>query len=73
MRLANRKHSFSLTVLTMVALALVTAGETRGERLPIKPYSLVEGLPHGQITRIKQDSQGFIWFCTGGGITRFDG
>jgi len=43
------------------------------ERLPIKTYTTVDGLPHNSINRIAKDSRGFLWFCTGEGLSRFDG
>lgn len=68
-----KQRSVSLIVSAMIALALVLASEARGERLPIKSYSVAEGLPDESVGRIMQDSQGFIWFCTVIGISRFDG
>jgi ligand-binding sensor domain-containing protein len=66
-------RSVSLIVLPAIALALFLASATRGERLPVKSYSLADGMPHGQVASIMQDSQGFMWFCTWHGISRFDG
>jgi signal transduction histidine kinase/ligand-binding sensor domain-containing protein len=43
------------------------------ERLPLKPYTTTEGLAHNEINRIFRDSRGFLWFCTGDGLSRFDG
>lgn len=43
------------------------------ERLPIKTYTVAEGLLRDTVRKIKQDSRGFLWFCTGEGISRFDG
>jgi ligand-binding sensor domain-containing protein/two-component sensor histidine kinase len=45
----------------------------RAERLPIKTYTTADGLAHNSINRIVKDSQGFLWFCTAGGLSRFDG
>ncbi len=73
MRLVKSKQRSTLIVSAMIALALVLAIEARGERLPIKSYSVVEGLPQELVNGIMQDSQGFIWFCTALGISRFDG
>jgi ligand-binding sensor domain-containing protein len=67
------QSSVFLIVLAFIALGLVLTAAARGERLPIKSYSLAEGMVHGQITTMMQDSQGFIWFCTYQGISRFDG
>ena len=47
--------------------------ELRAERLPLKPYTTADGLAHNNILRIVRDSGGFLWFCTAGGLARFDG
>ena len=43
------------------------------ERLPIKPYTVADGLPNNVINKIVRDSRGFLWFCTSEGLSRFDG
>ncbi len=43
------------------------------ERLPIKTYTVADGLLRDSVTRIRHDSRGFLWLCTVGGISRFDG
>jgi ligand-binding sensor domain-containing protein/two-component sensor histidine kinase len=43
------------------------------EQLPIRTYTTADGLPRNRINRIVQDSHGFLWFCTGEGLSRFDG
>lgn len=53
-----------LTTLATCALA---------QRLPIKSYSVVDGLPNNVIHKVVRDSRGFIWFCTAEGLSRFDG
>jgi ligand-binding sensor domain-containing protein/signal transduction histidine kinase len=45
----------------------------RAERLPIRSYTTADGLPHDWVNRIVRDSRGFLWFCTFGGLSRFDG
>jgi signal transduction histidine kinase/ligand-binding sensor domain-containing protein len=41
--------------------------------LPFKSYSTSDGLAHDRVSRIVRDSRGFLWFCTGEGLSRFDG
>jgi PAS domain S-box-containing protein len=43
------------------------------ERLPFKNYTTGDGLAHDSVFRIVRDSRGFLWFCTGEGLSRFDG
>lgn len=38
-----------------------------------KHYQTQQGLPHNAVRSIMQDSRGFIWIGTRGGLTRFDG
>ena len=45
----------------------------RAERLPIKSYTTADGLANNAVNRILRDSRGFLWFCTGEGLSRFDG
>jgi ligand-binding sensor domain-containing protein len=57
-------------------LALVIGMYTpsvRGEGLPIRTYNTTDGLPQDAIQRIMQDSHGYMWFGTTGGLSRFDG
>jgi hypothetical protein len=54
---------------------LVTAytGNLVAQSFPFREYSVVDGLPQSQATKIVQDSRGFIWIITRNGLSRFDG
>jgi ligand-binding sensor domain-containing protein/signal transduction histidine kinase len=54
----------TLTTLATCALA---------QRLPLKAYSVADGLPNNVINKIVRDSRGLLWFCTAEGLSRFDG
>lgn len=41
--------------------------------LPVRTYTTADGLPHNRLKRIRVDREGFLWFCTTGGLSRFDG
>ncbi|HQU85833.1 MAG TPA: two-component regulator propeller domain-containing protein [Pyrinomonadaceae bacterium] len=56
-----------------LCLVLIFVSTTNAEQLPIKKYTTADGLPRDKVTRIRQDSRGFLWFCTSEGISRFDG
>jgi signal transduction histidine kinase/ligand-binding sensor domain-containing protein len=43
------------------------------ERLPIKTYTAADGLTYEVTRRIVADRHGFLWFCTRGALSRFDG
>jgi ligand-binding sensor domain-containing protein len=55
----------------ILLLALCSSGQA--ERLPLKNYSIADGLASDSVLRIKRDSHGFLWFCTVDGLSRFDG
>lgn len=46
---------------------------SKAELLPVKTYTVADGLLRDSVFKIKQDSRGFLWFCTLEGISRFDG
>ena len=52
---------------------MLLTGSVLAERLPVRSYSTADGLAHNNINRIVRDSQGFLWFCTPNGLSRFDG
>jgi signal transduction histidine kinase/streptogramin lyase len=54
-------------------LVLTWATIGHGERLPVRTYTVADGLLRDTVYKIKQDSRGFLWFCTAEGISRFDG
>ena len=55
------------------ALACLAAAPARAERLPVKTYTAADGLQRDEVSRVRRDSRGFIWFCTSEGVSRFDG
>src|SRR5882672_1267441 len=71
MQLEVRKQSSALVLLLGWLLLVAVPG--RAEQLPIKTYRTADGLAQDNITRIVRDSRGFLWFCTGEGLSRFDG
>jgi len=56
-------------------LILLVAGAifAKGQVPLLRHFSTKDGLCSNSIYRIKQDSQGFLWFCTDQGISQFDG
>ena len=60
-------------VLGLVAVLLGYGSVPHAERLPLKSYSTADGLAHDTVRRIVRDTRGFLWFCTDGGLSRFDG
>lgn len=67
-----RKLIPRLVLFSLILFGLL-ASSARAEQLPVKTYTIADGLARDYINRIKLDSHGFIWFCTAEGISRFDG
>lgn len=70
---ALRRFSWRLGAPAWTALAFLFCSVAEAERLPVKTYTVADGLLRDNVARIKQDSRGFLWFCTVEGISRFDG
>ena len=62
---------FRLILSSICILLLVSL--VPAARLPIKTYTVADGLLRDNVYKIKQDSRGFLWFCTAEGLSRFDG
>ena len=44
-----------------------------GQKNFVSYLSVEEGLSQNEVTDVIQDSKGFMWFATRGGLNRFDG
>jgi signal transduction histidine kinase/ligand-binding sensor domain-containing protein len=62
-----------LFVLAAAVCTLVPAGRATGELLPLRSYTTADGLAHDRVKRIAVDRDGFVWFGTLEGLSRFDG
>ena len=43
------------------------------QRLPFKTYTIEDGLAQSVVYKVFQDSKGYLWFGTQGGVSKFDG
>lgn len=57
----------------LVLLILCFVPAVLGKHLPVKIYTSADGLGSSFIDWLYRDSQGFMWFCTRDGLSRFDG
>src|ERR671931_563020 len=73
MKVGDTKAAACLRVISALGLMLMVWQITEAERLPIKTYTIADGLAHNVINKIVRDSRGFLWFCTREGLSRFDG
>lgn len=58
---------FGSTIILFFPLSLFA------ERLPVKTYTVADGLAHGFVNSIYQDRKGFLWFGTLEGLSLFNG
>ena len=65
--------NYRLLPLLLIIIILLLPALSRAERLPIRTYSVADGLANNVINKIVRDSRGFLWFCTADGVSRFDG
>lgn len=56
-----------------VIFFLMAVGDLTAQKLFMKRYTTMNGLPNDQVFTICQDGMGFIWFGTAAGLTRYDG
>jgi hypothetical protein len=75
--MSNPSVSISRTVsqntLRLFLLLLCAPFVARAELLPLKTYTVADGLANNVINKIVRDPRGFLWFCTNEGLSRFDG
>lgn len=57
----------------MAAGVLLCAGALRAQQFGFTQYTPKEGLAQSQVRCIAQDNEGYLWFGTLGGVSRFDG
>jgi len=70
----NGSAAHQVWLLSLILGCFLLAPDfVRAEQLPIKTYTTADGLAEDNVTRIVRDSRGFLWFCTGEGLSRFDG
>src|SRR5690606_13640183 len=59
--------------LFWVLLFLITAGNLSAQQILFRNYSVEQGLCSNTVWCISQDNQGYMWFGTKNGLSRFDG
>src|SRR5947209_9828763 len=52
---------------------LLTAASAFGQQLPIRWYTVRDGLAFSDVLALFQDSRGYLWVGTFDGLSRFDG
>lgn len=64
---------YSIRVGLFISLILISSIDLHSQTYPFKHYSTADGLAHAVVRKVFQDSRGFLWFGTHGGINRYDG
>jgi signal transduction histidine kinase/ligand-binding sensor domain-containing protein len=54
-------------------LLLLVSGVITGQEYSVQYYTTSMGLTENEVRDITQDRDGFLWFATGNGVSRFDG
>ncbi len=73
-RLPDRSCRARRAIVVLASLGLLAIPlPAHAERLPVKQYTIADGLLHDRVNCVVQDSHGFLWFCTAAGLSRFDG
>ena len=72
-RIAHGRGRTGRLAVAATVLVVALASDGAAEQLPVKAYTVENGLAHNRVKRIVQDSRGFLWFCTADGLSRFDG
>lgn len=65
-------YLFSITFL-MTPLSMQGKSNTKNNIYKFDHISLEHGLPHNYVTDIFQDSHGYMWFATEGGLAKYNG
>lgn len=62
-----------MTRILILLLFLIANVNSFGQQYSFLQYSLKEGLPQSQVRSIFQDSRGYLWIGTLGGVAKFNG
>jgi len=64
---------FSRILIIVLLAALVTRPAVFSQTFPFKTYTTADGLAQSAVSCFFQDSRGYMWFGTWGGLSRYDG
>ena len=59
--------------LLLLLLLILTGITCHAQELAYRQYTVKDGLPGSIVYQCLQDRNGFIWFATNQGVSRFDG
>ncbi|MFN0006721.1 MAG: two-component regulator propeller domain-containing protein [Planctomycetota bacterium] len=62
-----------MLVRAAAVLALWSVANVGAQELPVRTWNVRDGLVQSRVNDIHRDSNGFVWFATWDGVSRFDG
>lgn len=71
--MSGTRNQAGVRLLALTFGVIFAATVARAERLPLRIFTTADGLATDRVGIIVRDSLGFLWFGTGGGLSRFDG
>lgn len=69
----TKNMTFTYRNLLFIALLVLVVFQSHGSDEYVQYYTIEDGLSQNEVTGIIQDSKGFLWFATRGGLNKFDG
>jgi ligand-binding sensor domain-containing protein/serine phosphatase RsbU (regulator of sigma subunit) len=70
MKKAIQKNKYSIVFLLLLSLII---NNVKAQTYNFNHYSLKDGLIQSNVNDILQDKEGYIWFATDGGLSKFNG
>ncbi len=67
------KFTVLIVLLSILGIFSLTANAQGGDNIRFDHLTIKDGLPHGQTYNVLQGQQGFIWFATRYGLSKYDG
>ncbi len=67
------KRIIILSILSLCVMQGIFLHSAFSQQLPFHTYTVEDGLAGMTVNAILQDRQGYLWFGTDGGVSRFDG
>jgi len=64
---------FPFRYTLFIVLFLFVVFQSRGSNEYVQYYTIEDGISQNEVTGILQDSKGFLWIATRGGLNKFDG
>ena len=73
LKLKPLRTNFSCKIFTAICFFLSGLVQISAQTVPVVRYTTDDGLVQRQVMALFEDSKGYLWIGTKGGISRFDG